>query len=95
MAPDNAVRDISIHAPRMGGDSSLSAVIKIRLISIHAPRMGGDSVKTPRPDLRDISIHAPRMGGDYALICNEWFRDEFQSTPPAWGATLSGATGVS
>ena len=30
----------------------------------------------------------PARGATYALIINEWFRDEFQSTLPARGATL-------
>ena len=58
--------DISIHAPREGGDllkywnDSLTICI-----SIHAPREGGDF-----DDLEEakgcsrISIHAPREGGD-------------------------------
>ena len=35
-----------------------------------------------------ISIHAPREGGDgsYMHTCDFW--DEFQSTPPARGATV-------
>ena len=33
---------ISIHAPREGGDDSVSAVSNIMQISIHAPREGGD-----------------------------------------------------
>ena len=40
--------------------------------------------------LQSISIHAPREGSDYALICNEFFRDEFQSTLPVRGATSTG-----
>ena len=35
--------DISIHAPREGGDNNSSADITNILISIHAPREGGDS----------------------------------------------------
>ena len=38
----------------------------------------------------DISIHAPREGGDYGDVEDEEFDWEFQSTPPARGATSSG-----
>ena len=36
---------------------------------------------------RKISIHAPREGGDGAGGCIAVFTSEFQSTPPARGAT--------
>ena len=35
---------ISIHAPRMGGDSEIGKNGPIVVISIHAPRMGGDLI---------------------------------------------------
>ena len=34
---------ISIHAPREGGDNSLSTLGGKTIISIHAPREGGDT----------------------------------------------------
>ena len=34
-----------------------------------------------------ISIHALREEGDYAMIWQEWFRDQFLSTPSARRAT--------
>ena len=62
----DATLDISIHAPREGGDTALLvAAAMCAAISIHAPREGGDR-QGPR---------APGRG------------DEFQSTPPARGAT--------
>ena len=36
------VDDISIHAPRAGGDFGANIKIPERQISIHAPRAGGD-----------------------------------------------------
>ena len=40
------------------------------------------------PRSMSVSIHAPRAGGDIAaLTAANW--SEFQSTPPARGATLS------
>ena len=39
--------------------------------------------------LPDISIHAPREGGDSSLVSSTADSTEFQSTPPARGATLA------
>ena len=39
-----STNDISIHAPREGGDGQLLAVVGDLVISIHAPREGGDDV---------------------------------------------------
>ena len=36
-------REISIHAPREGGDNAFNQTHAIEPISIHAPREGGDS----------------------------------------------------
>ena len=56
--------DISIHAPRVGGDL-LIAPGQFRIgISIHAPRVGGDRIYQEPIEDRNISIHAPRVGGD-------------------------------
>ncbi len=40
---------------------------------------------------RKISIHALREEGDYAMIWQEWFRDQFLSTPSARRATTKKA----
>ena len=58
--------EISIHAPREGGDGLSSGVLGSKeAISIHAPREGGDVRQSERPYLlHAISIHAPREGGD-------------------------------
>ena len=37
-----ASMDISIHAPREGGDDCIADVLADTTISIHAPREGGD-----------------------------------------------------
>ena len=61
--------DISIHAPREGGDGGIIDLVNNYAISIHAPREGGDfSKKVPR-NTRWISIHAPREGGDSIAFC--------------------------
>ena len=57
--------EISIHAPREGGDHSAEARRLAAHISIHAPREGGDVLGFEIPVTgQGISIHAPREGGD-------------------------------
>ena len=56
-------------------------------ISIHAPREGGDSADQRGAQLLPISIHAPREGGDYNTLTGLSLTAQFQSTPPARGAT--------
>ena len=64
-------------------------------ISIHAPREGGDLLAEDN-DLNaeiatEISIHAPREGGDHApQLPMPQKHGQFQSTPPAGGATPDG-----
>ena len=58
--------DISIHAPRMGGDLSSTERHRPADISIHAPRMGGDSKNSQimRPFLQktyDFHKHHPAV----------------------------------
>ena len=62
--------DISIHAPREGGDFVLFLfLLPVLRISIHAPREGGDVIAAINsgPKIR-ISIHAPREGGDVVRL---------------------------
>ena len=57
--------NISIHAPREGGDRRCDSQKGLDLrISIHAPREGGDFEAEPNLSGSIISIHAPREGGD-------------------------------
>ena len=56
-------------------------------ISIHAPREGGDGKQKGKVVDVKISIHAPREGGDCAGVAGDGRLLEFQSTPPARGAT--------
>ena len=56
-------------------------------ISIHAPREGGDIPRIPPHGGIDISIHAPREGGDRSDDLRGIVFGQFQSTPPARGAT--------
>ena len=57
------------------------------VISIHAPREGGDRVQRDLQHDRPISIHAPREGGDGSGEHGADGSQQFQSTPPARGAT--------
>ena len=66
--PD-AEGEISIHAPRAGGDLRVNALVAVGDgISIHAPRAGGDREHRLHFPLHAISIHAPRAGGDPRLF---------------------------
>ena len=57
--------NISIHAPRVGGDRYGHGDLIGIAISIHAPRVGGDPPRAILFHLTfHISIHAPRVGGD-------------------------------
>ena len=57
-------------------------------ISIHAPRMGSDPGRDLKHPLPMISIHAPRMGSDRDGVGLFSTVPQFQSTLPAWGATI-------
>ena len=81
---------ISIHAPREGSDRSVFASWHgVFFISIHAPREGSDVMQSDCDDKRNISIHAPREGSDLQISGLSPSGSEFQSTPPARGATLT------
>ena len=57
-------------------------------ISIHAPARGATVGVAVEPTLVAISIHAPREGGDHWFDASKAQNMEFQSTPPARGATF-------
>ena len=75
--------------PRGGATHPLLPSCPAHTISIHAPREGGDTqwVAGVIPPAQ-ISIHAPREGGDHAVGLYKQVNVQFQSTPPARGATL-------
>ena len=81
---------ISIHAPRMGSDiRPFLPFIQLIDISIHAPRMGSDRL------LQWLSLPPcyfnPRSPHGERPACPSHFLtlQKFQSTLPAWGATIS------
>ena len=76
LAKTGQIPNISIHAPRAGGDKIVALGHSAAHISIHAPRAGGDGTGRGRRCTRkNISIHAPRAGGD---PCRPW------ASTPLW-----------
>ena len=80
--------DISIHAPREGGDHGKCAGCHHREISIHAPREGGDLVVVFLFLIKLYFNPRPPRGGRLSALGGKRIADIFQSTPPARGATL-------
>ena len=84
---------ISIHAPRMGSDMRIGLHLSnISIISIHAPRMGSDK----RPLLWPLGIlhfnpRSPHGERPFHRSKRHSATKKFQSTLPAWGATVSRA----
>ena len=85
------VWNISIHAPREGGDVEVPGMDGAIDLFQSTPPARGATLQTPGgcpPSCEGISIHAPREGGD-----THWHSPpsrlprRFQSTPPARGAT--------
>ena len=84
--------DISIHAPREGGDCiAPNQNYYDQSISIHAPREGGDQKGGVLWMVKSNFNPRPPRGGRLRVTEDGWWRSEFQSTPPARGAT--GAAG--
>ena len=78
--------DISIHAPRVGGDDYLKRGWNVySTISIHAPRVGGDIEKLGILADFYISIHAPRVGGDLFELHEHQNKTDFNPRPPCGG----------
>ena len=78
---------ISIHTLLAGSDDAVAHGVLLPQILIHAPREGGDQVQHHDRPVHGISIHAPREGGDRRPL-RHGANLEFQSTPPARGATV-------
>jgi len=74
--------------PPRGGRLVVSeAMEEVLKVSIHAPRVGGDgnTLMTAFDTLR-FNPRPPR-GGRHLIAWPHHQRSQFQSTPPAWGAT--------
>ena len=77
--------------PAWGATSSALASPVYVSISIHAPRVGSDAESKSAGLSHDgISIHAPRVGSDRGNGDGCTVPNLFQSTLPAWGATMLG-----
>ena len=81
---------VSIHAPRVGGDLRVSVRKTVRLCFNPRPPRGGRRANAPPVTFALTGFNPrPPRGGD--PVHQFWWghRAEFQSTPPAWGATYS------
>jgi len=83
LQPKSVLEYVSIHAPRVRGDTDVSVVNPIVNVSIHAPRVRGDAI----PSLSGLGVmcfnpRPPREGRHnvFGSIC---IPVQFQSTPPA------------
>ena len=66
---DYGFQDISIHAPREGGDRPFSfPLYMLQHFNPRPPRGGRPRSSAYADDLSGISIHAPREGGDIAAV---------------------------
>ena len=85
--------DISIHAPREGGDGGCWEYAAWWWLFQSTPPARGATRETfaAYAELCIISIHAPREGGDAPDAREEAEKAIFQSTPPARGATAGRA----
>jgi len=90
LKPEDAVYNyISIHAPRVGSDAKPNSIfISKKGISIHAPRVGSDRAAGPSArSVPHFNPRSPRGERPPTSISMLWWLI-FQSTLPAWGATL-------
>ena len=91
--PDDDPRHgISIHAPRVGSDTSLIQVYHKTKISIHAPRVGSDYKHLSL--LEEQTYFNPRSPcGERPCsgTASTMLFSPFQSTLPVWGATILSA----
>ena len=83
--------DISIHAPREGGDrlAAVTQLAEVLVFQSTPPRGGRQAEKVKQEPLFRISIHAPREGGD--KWCEKIVNGEktvISIHAPARGATL-------
>ena len=86
----NRIRNsnISIHAPRVGGDPQPRRLRQGAGISIHAPRVGGDRLRgSPSVSVQHFNPRPP-CGGRPSRPFSVPPSSVFQSTPPVWWATF-------
>ena len=81
-----AKNDISIHAPREGGDKYvIRRKVVNRNFNPRPPRGGRLDASDVTAIIFDISIHAPREGGDDLHILLDMTPTNFNPRPPRGG----------
>ena len=83
--------EVSIRAPRAGGDAGLQLDAEDQGVSIRAPRAGGDYADIIRVLYPACFNPRPPRGGRPNARIDVHFLNLFQSAPPARGATASSA----
>ena len=82
----DGLSDISIHAPREGGDDSSHHKFKLReKFQSTPPARGATYMPFWMIAIRRISIHAPREGGDESPKVGYFFHPYFNPRPPRGG----------
>ena len=82
-------RAISIHAPRVGRDTSgCRRTWRPQKFQSTRPVWGATQFLIHIGGFFEISIHAPRVGRDCKPFSPKNAIMQFQSTRPVWGATL-------
>ena len=80
------VRDISIHAPREGGDLGFPTMrVGNRTFQSTPPARGATRTSSAAGGRQKISIHAPREGGDGNLQFGLGIQAYFNPRPPRGG----------
>ena len=81
---------ISIHAPAWRATLHHGHGLHGNQISIHAPAWGATKNRNPSNRKKKYFNPRPPHGERPALYISGERREQFQSTPPAWGATIIG-----
>ena len=88
----HTLRQVSIHAPRVGCDFLLSVIKRYRLVfQFTHPVWGATDGADDCRWYAGVSIHAPRVGCD-ARSSPDGHPPRFQFTHPVWGATSDART---
>ena len=82
-----AVRQISIHVPRVEDDDKRQYRYIHSQISIHVPRVEDDLRHAADGAELSISIHVPRVEDDTTTTIDADGNKVFQSTSPVWRTT--------